>query len=368
MSASVYCPPTRKSRPVEMALHRVERDVAVRGLLLDLRGVLLGLAGERDQEADDGERRLDLVLLEELPLQHLGALVGVGRGVLRAVAEIPDDRVRLGERAAVVEHERRHAPRRVQVAEHLGAVRAVDDAQLLELERDPEVRREQAHLVAIAGDRGVVEEHPSTLAQPPCCGRTGGCNALPICSDSDGNADAHPPHRPAHRTRRRRARADGRLGAGPHRPADRRRDEARDRDQDRQPRQGPRDAGAVRHLLLERREEGGRQDQVHRAVRGRLATRVRQGDGAEAHQGSGGDLRDDQARHEAPAHDQRAPRLHVPPRSGRSRPVRRRRRLVRGSAARRSASCSGGDGRPRRPTATARARGSGRRRSSARSA
>ena len=49
------------------------------------------------------------------------------------------------------------------------------------------------------------------------------------------------------------------------------------------------------------------------AVRGRLATRVRQGDGAEAHQGSRGDLRDDQARHEAPAHDQRAPRLHVPP-------------------------------------------------------
>ena len=44
------------------------------------------------------------------------------------------------------------------------------------------------------------------------------------------------------------------------------------------------------------------------AVRCRLAARVRQGDGAEARQGRCGDLRDDQARHEAPADDQRAPR------------------------------------------------------------
>ena len=94
-------------------------------------GVLLGLARVRDQEAHDRDRRLVLVLLEELPLQHLRALVAISRDVLGAVAEVPEDRVRLGERAAVVEHERRHPPRRVEVAEHLGAVRAVDDAQLV---------------------------------------------------------------------------------------------------------------------------------------------------------------------------------------------------------------------------------------------
>ena len=43
------------------------------------------------------------------------------------------------------------------------------------------------------------------------------------------------------------------------------------------------------------------------------------------------DLRDDQARREAPAHDQRATRLHLPPRSCGRRPVRQRRRVVRRS-------------------------------------
>ena len=63
------------------------------------------------------------------------------------------------QRPAVVEHERRHPPGGVEVAEHLGAIRAVDDAQLVELEREPEVGGEEAHLVAVAGDGGVVEEH-----------------------------------------------------------------------------------------------------------------------------------------------------------------------------------------------------------------
>ena len=142
-----------------MPLHRVERHVSVRRLLPDPLGVLLRLARVGEQEPDDGDRRLVLVLLEELPLEHLRALVAVVGDVVRAVAEVPEDRVRLRERPAVVEHERRHAPRRVEVAEHLGAVRAVDDAELVELERKPELRREEAHLVAIAGDGGVVEEH-----------------------------------------------------------------------------------------------------------------------------------------------------------------------------------------------------------------
>ena len=49
------------------------------------------------------------VLLEELPLQHLGALIRVVGHELRPVAEVPEDGVRLRERTAVVEHERRDA-------------------------------------------------------------------------------------------------------------------------------------------------------------------------------------------------------------------------------------------------------------------
>ena len=44
---------------------------------LDLRRPAADPAAHRDPEADDRDRRLVLVLLEEHPLQDLGALVGV---------------------------------------------------------------------------------------------------------------------------------------------------------------------------------------------------------------------------------------------------------------------------------------------------
>ena len=62
---------------------------------------------------------LMLILLEELPLKDLGALVRVVRHVRRPVAEVPQDRVRLAERAAVVEHERRNAEAGIQITENL---------------------------------------------------------------------------------------------------------------------------------------------------------------------------------------------------------------------------------------------------------
>ncbi len=164
MSAIVKLFPDEVAAAGEVALHRVERHVPVRRLLPDALGVPLGLARVGDQEPDDGDRRLVLILLEELPLEHLGALVSVVGDEPGAVAEIPENRVRLRERPTVVEHERRHPPRRIEIAEHLGAIRAVDDAELVELEREAEVGCQKAHLVAVAGDRGVVEEHRPTLA------------------------------------------------------------------------------------------------------------------------------------------------------------------------------------------------------------
>ena len=104
-----------------------------------------------------------VVLLEELPLEHLSALVPVDRHERGAVGEVPEDRVRLGEGATVVEHERRHAERRVQPAEDVGAVGAIGDGELVAVEREPELGEEQAHLVAVARDRRVVEQHLSAL-------------------------------------------------------------------------------------------------------------------------------------------------------------------------------------------------------------
>ena len=51
----------------------------------------------------------------------------------------------------------------------------------------------------------------------------------------------------------------------------------------------------ARDLLLGRREEGRRQDQVHRLVPEAVAARLRQGRGAEARHGRDGDVRHDQA-------------------------------------------------------------------------
>src|SRR5581483_11963588 len=118
-----------------------------------------------DQEACDRDRRLMVVLLEEHPLQHLRPLVRVVRDEARALTEVPEDRTRLGERPAVVEDERRHAMRGAQSVEERARVAAVDDVDLAQLERQPEVRAEQTHLVTVARDRAVVEKHCPTIAR-----------------------------------------------------------------------------------------------------------------------------------------------------------------------------------------------------------
>ena len=128
-----------------------------RPLPLELGGVPLGLAEQRDPEPRDGDVRLDLVLLEEHPLEDPSAVERVGGNVLGAVAEVPEDRVRLGEVPAVVELQRRHAERRVLAAEDLRPVRAVEHVDLDPLVRDPEQGEQEPHLVAVARVLGVVE-------------------------------------------------------------------------------------------------------------------------------------------------------------------------------------------------------------------
>ena len=156
------------------------------------------------------------VLLEEHPLEHLRALVRVVGHVRGPVPEVPEDRVRLPERPPVVEHERRHAKRRVQLTEKLLAVRPIDDVDVLELVLDPELRQKQPHLVAVARDRRVVEEHGRTLPASRAYDRNGGESAARLVCDERSRppvaADARPVrdprqrgHAPADAGRARRA-------------------------------------------------------------------------------------------------------------------------------------------------------------------
>ena len=148
----------------EVAFERRQRLVAAllqRGQPV---GMLLGAARVLDEEARDGDVRLEVVLLEEFPGQHLRDLVGVVRHEARPPGQIPEDRARLAQRPAVVEHERRHAQRRIEIADDVGAVGAVDDVERAALERQAEVRGQQANLVAVARDGRVVEDHAATIA------------------------------------------------------------------------------------------------------------------------------------------------------------------------------------------------------------
>jgi D-cysteine desulfhydrase len=137
---------------------RLEGRVAGGALGLDVcRGP--GLRGDRQPEAEDRDRGLVLVLLEEHPLQHLGALEGIVGEVAAAVGEVPEDRVGLGERTTVLEHDRRHGERRAEPVEHRSSIRAIDDRKLPALELDPQQAEDQANLVAVAGGWVVVEQH-----------------------------------------------------------------------------------------------------------------------------------------------------------------------------------------------------------------
>ena len=62
------------------------------------------------------------VLLEEHPLQNLRAFMSLLGNELGAFAEVPEDRVRLSERPAVAEDERRNAQCWIEAAEDPGAI------------------------------------------------------------------------------------------------------------------------------------------------------------------------------------------------------------------------------------------------------
>ena len=151
---------------VEVTLHCVERAVPGSAPFVEpIRELLSRPARVREPEAHDCNRRLMVVLLEEHPLQHLCALERIARNELRPLAEEPEDRTRFTEGAPVVEHDRRNSERRVEAAEQLRPVRPVGDVDLAALVLHAEVREQEPHLVTVARDLAVVEEHEQTLPQ-----------------------------------------------------------------------------------------------------------------------------------------------------------------------------------------------------------
>ncbi len=153
-------------RPARQSpLQRRERLLAA--LVLGRQRVRIppGVARVHEPEARDGDVRLDVVLLEEHPLQGERVLVVVLRREARASCQIPDDRAGLAQRPAVVEDQRRHAHRRIEITDDLWPVGAIDDIERTALEWQAEMRGQQADLVAIARDGRVVEDHAATI--PP---------------------------------------------------------------------------------------------------------------------------------------------------------------------------------------------------------
>ena len=168
------CPPAlvnphKELTARQVSLHRVEGLVARGHLRVELICERFWPAGELEPEAHDRECYLQLVLLEEHPLEHLRPLVAILGDEARSLAEVPEDRPGLRQRAAVVENERRHAERRIELAEQLVPIRPVDDVDCPPLVCHAEVREQKPHLVTVPRDRTVVEEHRSRLWQTAVC-------------------------------------------------------------------------------------------------------------------------------------------------------------------------------------------------------
>src|SRR5205809_1292125 len=143
----------------EVPLHHVERPVAALHLLPQPVGLDLPAREHLEPRARYGDVRLVAVLLEEHPAQHVGAREALGGEEGCPLGQVEEDRVRLGEVAAVVELEDRDAPVRIQ-GEEIGRARLALRYVLLDQgEAVAELREEEADLVAVTGRQVVVELH-----------------------------------------------------------------------------------------------------------------------------------------------------------------------------------------------------------------
>jgi hypothetical protein len=133
-----------------------ERGVADRLAPLDLAAA--GPDALRDEaEAEAGDARDHLGLLEEEPAQGLRALVRVLRQVLRALREVDEDGVGLAERLGAVLLEDGRLPDGVDPGVVVGEGVAAEDVDGDALVGKAELGEEQPDLVAVGGGGVVVQ-------------------------------------------------------------------------------------------------------------------------------------------------------------------------------------------------------------------
>ena len=103
----------QETRCRQLVLHPRQRRVAA----LDLVRIEIGrgLAQIHDLETAHRNMGLVAVLFPEQPLVHFRRVERVGRNQIAAAREIADDRIGLGERAAIVELDRRHLARAIEL-------------------------------------------------------------------------------------------------------------------------------------------------------------------------------------------------------------------------------------------------------------
>ena len=117
------------------------------------------MPARQPQEAGVGELGLDPVLLEEHPALHARAREAGRRQELRSLAQVQQDRARLGDPLAGVELQHRHAPVGVAREVLLGSRLAREEVDRHTLERHLELAQQDAGLHAVPGRGMVVEDH-----------------------------------------------------------------------------------------------------------------------------------------------------------------------------------------------------------------
>ena len=105
---------------------------------------------QRQPEIGRADVRLQRVLLEEHPLQRVGAIDAVLRRERRADGDIPENGVGLGEIAIVADLEQRHLTGWVLGQEVRGAALAAQNVHLDRFVRQVQQGQRKADLVAVA--------------------------------------------------------------------------------------------------------------------------------------------------------------------------------------------------------------------------
>src|SRR6185312_10663788 len=151
-----------KAGLTKRALQLIERNVAAPH---EVRIERAGRLAEIDHvEAAHGHIRLVAVLLPEQPSVHFRGGKGVLRSEIAVAREIADDSVGLGQRATVLEVDRRHLPERIELEEFRRAATAALGVHLDPAIGQRKVIADPFRLPAIAGIAVAVDFHGRRLS------------------------------------------------------------------------------------------------------------------------------------------------------------------------------------------------------------